>query len=56
MRTMVPQPYVNHVPTLTGSVGYDELHYFYTNHFFPAAGRCEARPGDSHDRAGPGGR
>ena len=45
MRTMVPQPYVNHVPTLTGGVGYDELPYFYTNHFFP---RC--RPMRSSSR------
>ncbi len=35
MRTMVPQPYVNHVPTLTGGVGFDELHYFYSKHFLP---------------------
>ena len=35
MRTMVPQPYVNHIPTLTGGVGYDELRYFYANHFLP---------------------
>ncbi len=35
MRTMVPEPYVNHIPTLTGGVGYDELRYFYANHFIP---------------------
>jgi carboxymethylenebutenolidase len=28
MATMVPQPYVNHVPTMTGGVGYKELHRF----------------------------
>ncbi|HEV2552017.1 MAG TPA: dienelactone hydrolase family protein [Stellaceae bacterium] len=33
MATMVPQPYVNHVPTMTGGVGYKELHRFYKNHF-----------------------
>jgi carboxymethylenebutenolidase len=33
MATMVPQPYVNHVPTMTGGVGYKELHRFYQNHF-----------------------
>ncbi|HXW84602.1 MAG TPA: dienelactone hydrolase family protein [Candidatus Binataceae bacterium] len=35
MRTMVPEPYVNHIPTLTGGVGYQELRYFYANHFIP---------------------
>jgi len=33
MATMVPEPYVNHVPTMTGGVGYKELHRFYKNHF-----------------------
>jgi carboxymethylenebutenolidase len=33
MRTMVPQPYVNHVPTMTGGTGYTELKRFYTHHF-----------------------
>jgi carboxymethylenebutenolidase len=33
MRTMVPQPYVNHVPTMTGGTGYIELKRFYTHHF-----------------------
>jgi carboxymethylenebutenolidase len=33
MATMVPQPYVNHVPTMTGGVGYKELHRFYKHHF-----------------------
>lgn len=35
MATMVPQPYVNHIPTLTGGVGYRDLHRFYRNHFIP---------------------
>jgi carboxymethylenebutenolidase len=35
MRTMVAQPYVNHIPTLTGGVGYDELRRFYDRHFVP---------------------
>jgi carboxymethylenebutenolidase len=30
---MVPEPYVNHIPTMTGGVGYTELHRFYSNHF-----------------------
>jgi carboxymethylenebutenolidase len=33
MATMVAQPYVNHIPTMTGGVGYDDLHRFYSNHF-----------------------
>jgi len=33
MATMVDEPYVNHVPTMTGGVGYRDLHRFYTNHF-----------------------
>ena len=36
MATMVDQPYVNHIPTLTGGVGHDELHRFYLNHFVHA--------------------
>jgi hypothetical protein len=33
MKTMVAQPYVNDIPTLTGGVGCDELYNFYKNHF-----------------------
>jgi len=33
MSTMVAEPYVNHIPTMTGGVGYKNLHAFYTNHF-----------------------
>jgi carboxymethylenebutenolidase len=33
MRTMVAEPYVNHVPTMTGGVGHDLLKRFYTYHF-----------------------
>lgn len=33
MPTMVEQPYVNHVPTMTGGVGHDELKRFYRYHF-----------------------
>ena len=33
MATMVAEPYVNHVPTMTGGVGYTDLHRFYKNHF-----------------------
>jgi carboxymethylenebutenolidase len=33
MKTMVAEPYVNDVPTLTGGVGYKELYNFYKHHF-----------------------
>ncbi len=33
MRTMVPEPYLLHVPTLTGGVGSREVRQFYTAHF-----------------------
>jgi carboxymethylenebutenolidase len=35
MKTMVASPYVNHIPTLTGGVGHDELARFYRHHFIP---------------------
>ncbi|KAF8533295.1 hypothetical protein BDD12DRAFT_866026 [Trichophaea hybrida] len=37
MDTMVSQPYVNYVPTLTGGRGYNEIHRFYKDFFIP---RC----------------
>jgi carboxymethylenebutenolidase len=33
MKTMVKEPYVHHVPVLTGGVGYDSVYKFYKNHF-----------------------
>lgn len=33
MATMVAEPYVNHIPTMTGGVGYRALRDFYANHF-----------------------
>jgi carboxymethylenebutenolidase len=33
MATMVPMPYVNHIPTMTGGVGHDQLKRFYKYHF-----------------------
>ena len=36
MATMVAQPYVNHIPTMTGGVGYQALHRFYSEHFVNA--------------------
>ena len=35
MSTMVAQPYVNHIPTMTGGIGYDDLHRFYRDYFIP---------------------
>ena len=35
MTTMVAAPYVNHIPTMTGGVGYEELLRFYKHHFIP---------------------
>ena len=39
MKTMVPQPYVNHVPTMTGGVGFKDLYRFYKHHFIPSTPR-----------------
>src|SRR4051812_10514909 len=36
MATMVDAPYVNHVPTMTGGVGRDQLKRFYKYHFIGA--------------------
>jgi carboxymethylenebutenolidase len=33
MATMVADPYVNHIPTMTGGVGHDQLKRFYKYHF-----------------------
>ena len=33
--TMVPDAYVNHIPVLTGGVGREQLHEFYSQHFIP---------------------
>jgi carboxymethylenebutenolidase len=33
MATMVSEPYVNHIPTMTGGVGHDQLKRFYKYHF-----------------------
>ena len=41
MQTMVTQPYVNSIPTMTGGVGYDELYNFYKHHFL------HVNPGDT---------
>jgi carboxymethylenebutenolidase len=36
MATMVAEPYVNHIPTMTGGTGYAQLKRFYENHFIGA--------------------
>ena len=36
MGTMVAQPYVNHIPTMTGGVGYTDLRRFYKDYFIGA--------------------
>ena len=36
MATMVASPYVNHVPTMAGGVGHDQLKRFYKYHFIGA--------------------
>ncbi|THX12491.1 hypothetical protein D6D18_00460 [Aureobasidium pullulans] len=33
MSTMVQEPYVNHIPTITGGIGRERLTAFYRNHF-----------------------
>jgi carboxymethylenebutenolidase len=33
MKTMVKEPYVHHVPTMTGGIGYDDVRNFYKNDF-----------------------
>ncbi len=35
LATMVGAPYVNHVPTMTGGTGVEQLRRFYANHFIP---------------------
>jgi carboxymethylenebutenolidase len=39
MKTMVPEPYVNHIPVMTGGVGAADLARFYASHFIP---KCPA--------------
>jgi len=36
MATMVAAPYVNHIPTMAGGVGHDQLKRFYKYHFIGA--------------------
>ena len=36
METMAPEPYLFHVPTLTGGVGRSDVHRFYRDDFIPS--------------------
>ena len=36
MATMTREPYVNHIPTMTGGVGHAQLTHFYAHHFIGA--------------------
>jgi carboxymethylenebutenolidase len=42
MTTMVPEPYVNHVPVMTGGTGYAQTLRFYKHHFVPTAPKDSA--------------
>jgi carboxymethylenebutenolidase len=42
MTTMVAEPYVNHVPVMTGGTGYAETLRFYKHHFIPTAPKDSA--------------
>ncbi|MGI0026713.1 MAG: ester cyclase [Nitrosopumilaceae archaeon] len=33
MSTMINEPYVHNIPTMTGGIGYDGVYEFYKNHF-----------------------
>ncbi len=35
MATMSPNPFVNHVPVMTGNVGFSEVRHFYNDYFIP---------------------
>ena len=37
MDTMVDNPYVHHIPTMTGGVGYDQVKRFYQGHLIGLA-------------------
>ena len=36
MATMTSEPFVNHVPVMTGGVGYTEVRHFYGTYFIPS--------------------
>ena len=43
MATMVEQPFVNHVPVMTGGSGHDEVRAFYATRFIPRMPRTSRR-------------
>jgi carboxymethylenebutenolidase len=47
MRTMTDDPYLDHVPVMTGGVGRAEVRHFYANHFVgrgrPTRRSCASR-------------
>ncbi len=51
MATMVQEPYVNHVPTMTGGIGRDRLTKFYRDHFI-FSNSDDARPGARQPHGG----
>lgn len=51
MSTMVQEPYVNHIPTITGGIGREYLASFYQHHFvYQKFQRHRARAHQSHGR------
>src|ERR1700756_4029083 len=40
MSTMVAEPYVNHIPNMTGGVGFESLRHFYAHHIPRHPGAC----------------
>jgi carboxymethylenebutenolidase len=51
MDTMTDNPYVNHVPIMTGGIGHEGVRQFYRNHlvgkFFPPDAELITPPGPS---------
>jgi carboxymethylenebutenolidase len=35
MATMSSEPFLNHVPVMTGGIGYDDIRHFYSTYFLP---------------------
>jgi len=35
MATMTSDPFLNHVPVMTGGIGYDDIRHFYSTYFLP---------------------
>ncbi len=36
MATMAPHPFLNHIPTMTGGYGYEQVYQFYKHSFIPS--------------------